>query len=364
MKRVRLGVIGCGAIAQVQHLPNLAMLAEEFEVTVVCDLSPSLARYVADWFHIPRHVTDYREVMASDDVDAVLLLHTNPKAEVAVDAFNAGKHVFLEKPICTSLQQADAMIAAARRSGKVGMAGYMKVYDPAFEVAQTEVAAMDDIRFVQVNHLHTDNNLHLNNFRVKHFDDLPGGLSDEARDYRKAEKFDALGEAPPEVEQAHGMAASMIHDVYSLRHMVGMPKTVVSTEVWSESRSMTFILEYPNGARGVVSRVELPYLWDFKQTLEVYGDSKRVILSVPTGFSRGIPSELTVQAIDENGGTFSKEPAVPWHTSFSQELRHFHACITEGIQCRTSLEEARQDVSLTIDIAKAFMTGRPVPVER
>ena len=40
------------------------------------------------------------------------------------------------------------------------------------------------------------------------------------------------------------------------------------------------------------------------------------------------------------------------------------ACITEGIQCRTSLEEARQDVSLTIDIAKAFMTEKPVPVER
>ncbi len=363
MTRVRLGVIGCGAIAQVQHLPNLAMLAEEFEVTTVCDISPSLAKYVADWFHVPKDVTDYRAVLSSDDVDAVLLLHPNPKTEVAVEAFDAGKHVFLEKPVCTSLQQADAMIAAAQRSGKVGMAGYMKVYDPAYEAAQAEVEGMDDIRFIQVNHLHTSNQLHLDNFRVKRVDDVPEGLKEEAQAYSKAAKYDALGEAPAAGEQAHDMASSMIHDIYSLRLMLGMPKSVISTEAWSESRSMTFMLEYPNGARCVASRVELPYLWDFKQTLEVYGDSKRVILSVPTGFSRGIPSELTVQAIDENGNTYSKQPAVPWHTAFSQELRHFHACITEGIPCRTSIEEARQDVSLIIDIAKAFMTGRSVSVE-
>ena len=53
MAPVRLGIIGCGAIAQVQHLPNLAMLTEEFEITVVCDISAGTAKYVADWFHVP-----------------------------------------------------------------------------------------------------------------------------------------------------------------------------------------------------------------------------------------------------------------------------------------------------------------------
>jgi predicted dehydrogenase len=43
MSRVRIGVIGCGAIAQIQHLPFLGELAEEYEVGVVCDISPSLA---------------------------------------------------------------------------------------------------------------------------------------------------------------------------------------------------------------------------------------------------------------------------------------------------------------------------------
>ncbi|MBI2952417.1 Gfo/Idh/MocA family oxidoreductase, partial [bacterium] len=86
MTPVRIGVVGCGAIAQIQHLPNLAMLREEFEVTAVCDRSPALAEAVAKAFHVPGHVTDYRELLASD-VEAVILCHTDPKTEVAVAAF-------------------------------------------------------------------------------------------------------------------------------------------------------------------------------------------------------------------------------------------------------------------------------------
>ena len=362
MAPIRLGVIGCGAIAQVQHLPNLAMLTEEFEVTVVCDISAGTAKYVADWFHVPRYVTDYRDVMSSDDVDAVLLLHSDPKTEVAVAAFEGGKHVFLEKPICTSLEQADSMIDAARKSGKVGMAGYMKVQDPAYQAAQLEVETMTDIQFVQVNHLHPDNNLHLENFRVKHFDDLPPNLKSESAAYRKSAVYSALGEVPERVERTFSIAGSMIHDIYSLRLMLGVPKAVISTEVWNDFRAMTTVLEYPNGSRCVASRVDLPYLWDFKETLEIYGKSKRVILSVPTGFSRGIPSKLTIQEMDDKGNTYSKEPALPWHTAFTQELVHFHDCISNGIPCITSIEEARQDVSLIIDIAKSYMAGTAVSV--
>ena len=70
MKNVRLGVVGCGAVAQVQHLPNLALLRDEFSVDIVSDLSPSLAANVAAEFHIPRHTNDLEELLSSD-VDAL-----------------------------------------------------------------------------------------------------------------------------------------------------------------------------------------------------------------------------------------------------------------------------------------------------
>ena len=83
MAPVRIGIVGCGAIAQIQHLPNLAELREEFEVAAVCDCSPDLARAVAGEFGIPVHLSDYRDLLASD-LDAVLLCHSDPKTEIAV----------------------------------------------------------------------------------------------------------------------------------------------------------------------------------------------------------------------------------------------------------------------------------------
>ena len=111
MAPLRIGIIGSGAIAQVHHLPNLAILKDLFSVEMLCDLSPQLAQTVAEEYHVPRHTGDWRELLAAD-LDAVILCHTDPKTEIAVAAFQAGKHVFVEKPICFSLQEADRIIAA------------------------------------------------------------------------------------------------------------------------------------------------------------------------------------------------------------------------------------------------------------
>ena len=188
MNRIRIGVVGCGAVAQVQHLPNLKALPDEFEVAGVCDISPTLARTMAADFDVPFHTDDYHELLKMN-LAAILLCHSDPKTEVAVSAFEAGLHVLIEKPMCYSLQEADAIIDAARASNKVGMVAYMKVYDPAFEIAQKEVDSMDSIRFIQVNHLHPDNALHLRNFRLKRFDDLPNedGVR-ECHDIRKGSR--------------------------------------------------------------------------------------------------------------------------------------------------------------------------------
>ena len=125
MAPIRIGIIGSGAVAQVQHLPNLAQLKDLFSVEMVCDLSPSLAQTVAREFHIPHHTGEWRELLTAD-LDAVILCHTDPKTEIAVAAFAAGKHVFIEKPICFSTEEADQIIAARQAAGTVGQAGYMK----------------------------------------------------------------------------------------------------------------------------------------------------------------------------------------------------------------------------------------------
>ncbi len=370
MSRIRIGVIGCGAIAQVHHLPNLTALHREFEVPIVCDLSRGAAQAVAKRFHVPRCVTDYNELLATD-VDAVLLCHGDPKTEVALAAFEAGKHVFIEKPVCFSLQEIEAMLTAQRKAGTVAQAGYMKVHDPAFQLAKREVDTMESYRFVQINHLHPNNSLHLSQFDVERFNDVPPDAFKPAGAAREKAQAEAIGDVLSQAGlESHVqskaqrvfylLAGSMIHDIYSLRVMLGSPSEVISAEVWADGRGVSIVFAYPNGARCVATWVDLPDLWDFRETLEIYGDNKRVIVSYPTGFSRGILSEVTIHGIDPDGTTYSKTPAVEWESAFVRELRHFHACITGGETCHTSLESARNDISLIIDIVQCYVQRKPV----
>jgi predicted dehydrogenase len=349
-----MGVIGCGAIAQVHHVPNLSDLYDLFEVTAVCDVSAGAAAYVAGKFHVPQHFTDYRQLLATD-VDAVLLCQSDPKTEVAIAAFQAGKHVFIEKPMCFSRQEADAISAAQQRAGTVGQVGYMKIFDPAYEAAYREVQTMRTIRFVQVNHLHPNNDLHLRQFDIRRFDDVPESAIQATRLARQAARHEAIGDVPPDVERAfHLLSGSMIHDLYGMRVMLGLPSKIINVDIWFDGRAVTMTLEYPNQSRCVASWVDLPDLWDFQESLEVYGDDRRVILTYPTGFARGLLSTVTVQGIDENGVAYRKEPAVAWESAFVREMRHFHACITQNAPCRASVQSAGADIGLIIDLIEAY----------
>ena len=275
------------------------------------------------------------------------------KPDPVVAAFEAGKHVFVEKPMCASLEDADRMFAAQEKAGRVGQVGYMKIFDPAFVVAEREVKAMDDIRFVQVNHLHPRNDLHLSQFDVRHFDDLPRDVIEEDREKNEGARTQAIGEVSPELQRAFGvLSGSMIHDIYGMRLALGMPERVVQTEVWREGRAITYTLAYEGGFRCVASWVDLTELWDFKETLEVYGDTKRVLLSYPTGFSRGQLSRVLVQGIDEEGTSFRREPAISWDNAFVVELKHFYDCMVRGSECRASIRSARNDIGLIIDVIK------------
>lgn len=351
--RVRLGVVGCGAVAQVQHLPNLASLRDEFDVVAVCDVSASLARAAAEEYHVRAWHTDVRDLLA-DDLDAVLLCHSDPKVEAAVDVLESGRHLLLEKPVAFVPGDVDRMAALAAGAGLVAQAGYMKVFDPAFRLVEAEVEGMrDELRFVQVNHLHTDNRHHLAQFRLRAADDLPPDAGAQAAARRHADAARALGEVPEAVRNAFfHLAGSMIHDLYGLRQLFGPPDAVASTEIWNDGLGITTVLRWDDGPRCAATWVELERIRHFRETLEVYGADRGVILSYPTGFARGVPSAVTVRGVDEDGRAVESRPVVDWESAFVAELRHFHACITSGETCRAPLAAARHDVQLVVDIAR------------
>jgi len=114
---VRIAMVGCGAIAELGHLPGAAV-APDVEVTVLIDRDEARARAMADRFGIAHVETDIAR--AADHAEAAIValpphLH-RPAAETL---FAAGLHVLMEKPLATSVADSDAMIAAAAKADRV-----------------------------------------------------------------------------------------------------------------------------------------------------------------------------------------------------------------------------------------------------
>jgi predicted dehydrogenase len=235
----------------------------------------------------------------------------------------------------------------------------MKRHEPAYKFAQQRVAEMRDVRFIQVNHLHPDNDLHTAEFRVHRFDDIPNHVRANWQVEQTALIAEALESPPDGVSDAMARAynlilGSMIHDIGNLHGLFGPPRGVLSAEIWLEGRAVNTVLDYGSDRRAVASWVDLPELWDFKETLEVYGSRERVLVSFPTGFARGLPSYVTLHGMDSDRTPWRREYS--WHDNpFKLELQHFGECIRTGQPPLTPGREAIDDIRLVGDIVKTYM---------
>lgn len=124
-KKIKIGVIGAGAIAENAHLAGYALIPELCEVTAICDVNKARAEEMAKKFNIPEVYTDHKEMLAKADIDAVSICTPNVfHAPQTIDACNAGKHVLCEKPMATSEEDCEAMIEAAVRNNVQLMVGF------------------------------------------------------------------------------------------------------------------------------------------------------------------------------------------------------------------------------------------------
>ena len=119
-KKLKIGIIGSGGIAQGCHLPGYASMPDLCEVIAVCDVNPETAQKAAEKFNVPKVLSDYRELLAIKEIDAVSVTTPNKyHMQPTIDALKAGKHVLCEKPLAMNADEARLMCAAARDTGKI-----------------------------------------------------------------------------------------------------------------------------------------------------------------------------------------------------------------------------------------------------
>lgn len=118
MKTFNVGVIGTGGIATAVHMPSLEKMPD-VKILAVCDIKEDVMKNAAERWSVPHQFADYRKLLEMPEIDAVHICTPNDThMDPTVVALNAGKHVICEKPIGRNPAEAQAMVNAARKTGK------------------------------------------------------------------------------------------------------------------------------------------------------------------------------------------------------------------------------------------------------
>ena len=132
MDKVRIGIIGCGGIANNKHMPALHRLPD-VELVAFCDIIVERAEKAAKEYGVEgaKVYEDYKELLKDETIDVVHVLTPNREHSfITVDALEAGKHVMCEKPMAINTEEAQKMLDAAKRTGKKLTIGYQNRYRP------------------------------------------------------------------------------------------------------------------------------------------------------------------------------------------------------------------------------------------
>lgn len=360
--RVRIGVVGCGLIAQVMHLHHLAReLSDRFEVVALCDLSPSALRFAARVCPDASSFTSYDEFL-EQELDAVLIATTGSHAPLVVAAAKQGLHMFVEKPLCFSVAEGTEMLQAADAAGVRLMVGYMRRYDPTVERLEEVLPRRDQVRLARVTTLEAPFEPYIAHFPLA----VPGQVDPSvlaallAEDERRISA--AIGTEDPVLRRAYRtvLLDSMVHEINLVRALLGEPTELRFADVWGSPDGVTATLRF-GPTECVLTWVDLPALPRYEQEIALYAPDERAVLLFPSPFLRNMPTHLTIERPLDGGASSARaEEVVSYEEAFKRELIEFHDCITQERDPRTPGIDALRDVALCEAIIRGAVAKRAI----
>src|SRR5947208_4726278 len=130
------------------HLHYLRELSDRFQIAALCDLSRTVVDRIGDAYGVSGRFTDWAALL-QEPLDAVMVLTSGSHEPIVVAAAQAGRHLFIEKPIALSEAEGNAIVAAGQKAGVRIMVGYMKRYDLAVERMAQELQSLSPLRFAR-----------------------------------------------------------------------------------------------------------------------------------------------------------------------------------------------------------------------
>lgn len=340
---IRIGLIGCGLMARA-HLPGYQAAGERAEIVMCCDSNPQLAQELASKINrTPQVVTDWQQVLASHNVDAVDIcaphfLH----APIVLAAAQAGKHILLEKPMAMSLDEARQMVDAANTAGITFMVAQNQRYLPEHAQIQTWLGqgAIGKVIAARI-----DGNQFL------------------SRIYPKGHWLFSKTLAGGGV-----VRTTAIHKIDLLRYFLGEVRRVTALTSTSglnpgmDSEDIAAIaLEFENGAIG-----EAFFTFAAYQNPIPTASHELVILYGTKGMINNIQGwHMYSTEVDtySQGMTSLDLPNADYPTSFILEVAHFLHCVETGEEPLTSGKDNIKTIAVIDAIYRAVETSQTINVQ-
>lgn len=330
MKKLNVGIIGAGRIGQV-HAKSITYHIPQAKIVAISDIYYEGAEKVAESLGIPNAYEDYHEILNNPEIDAVLICSsTDTHADIAVEAAEAGKHIFCEKPVDLTVAKIKKVIAAVEKAGVKLQIGFNRRYDH---------------NFAEIKRLANDGKLgKLQTIKITSRDPEPPSI-----DYVKVSggifldmtvhDFDMARFIGGEVEEVYANAAVTVDEV------IGEAGDVDTALI---------ALKFKNGAIGVIDNCRKA-CYGYDQRLEVFGTGGQA--------SAANDTPTNVSYINENGNMTDKPLYFfleRYMQSFTDEMTEFINAVQNDELTKTTVNDGLEALRLGLAAKLSVKEHRPV----
>ena len=337
MEKLRIGFVGVGGMGQAAHLRNYATLPE-CEVVALAELRPKLGQAVARRWNIPNVYTSAEEMLEKEKLDGIVASQPFDRhGRIITPLYQSGLPIFTEKPLASSVEVGEKMLAALTTSGSWHMVGYHKRSDPATEAAKAEIdrlkqtVELGKMRYVRI--LMPSGDWVANGFVDNVHTDEPGP------------------DMPADTDQTWNdpyiiFVNYYIHQVNLMRHLLGEPYHVTYADP-------SGVLLAGQSDSGVACTLEMtPYqtTWDWQESALVCFEHGWVKLELPAPLALNRPGCVEFFADPAEAKTPQTTlPQLPWVHAMRRQASNFIAAIEGERQPPCNAQEALEDLKVARD---------------
>lgn len=346
-KVLQVGFIGCGRVTETRHLPALRNLPGA-DVVAVADLESDRLKRVADRFHIPQRYANFSALLDNPAIEVVAVcVPAQFHVEVALAALEAGKHLFLEKPLALSLAEADRLIARAAQLPYKVMIGFNLRWHRLLRQAQAllQHGILGPLELMRT--VFTSSHEDMSGWRKQR--ELGGGVFFEVAVHH----FDLWRFLlQSEVEEVFAVSRSQQWDDETATVTARLANGVVATSVFSERTSVN-------------------------HEVEIYGQAGRLRIScshfdgLEYFSSARLPGDVRTR-VQQIAHTLKELPHGAWRmhqggdfvASYRAEWRHFIEALQCGGPVGCTLEDGRRALEVVVAALELAALRRSVQVAR